>query len=369
MKKLVYLIVLVLILGLVLTGCSLLSNIGQAPDTDQSGVIYLTKSVPLPGDLVGLWHFSDNLTDSSGKGNDGTFSGGTAIYFDSPMGRALSFDGINDYVEVPSSPSLQLSSQGTIEFWFSPAAGFNGYDNFILKGVAGGTGGAADLDYGVNRHSDGSIKGWISDHSALDVIYTNTKTWTTGAWYHIAFTWSGSQLMIYVNGVSDADPVTQTRDAYASSDPTTMGRIRAHWYSGLIDEVRIWNVALSPGQLSFIYDFGGILPPINEDGSSIFKLGRTIPVKFQLWDDQGNFVTDAIAKIFLQKLDNDLPDGDPIDGDSTSAATTGNLFRYDSDSQQYIFNLGTKLLSPGTWQIRIELDDGTSYIVNISLRK
>jgi len=74
MKKLMYLIILALILGLVLTGCSLLSNIGQAPVTGQSGVIYLTKSVPLPGDLVGLWHFSDNLTDSSGKGNDGTFS-------------------------------------------------------------------------------------------------------------------------------------------------------------------------------------------------------------------------------------------------------------------------------------------------------
>jgi len=283
------------------------------------------------------------------------------------MGRALSFDGINDYVEVPSSPSLQLSSQGTIEFWFNPAAGFNGYDNFILKGVAGGTGGAADLDYGVNRHSDGSIKGWISDHSALDIIYTNTKTWTTGAWYHIAFTWSGSQLMIYVNGVSDADPVTQTRNAYASSDPTTMGRIRAHWYSGLIDEVRIWNVALSPGQLGFIYDFSGILPPINEDGTSVFKLGRTIPVKFQLWDADGTFITDAVARISIAKISEGVV-GTEVEAVSTSAATTGNLFRYDFTSDQYIFNLATKPLSPGTWEIKIELDDGTSQFVTIILK-
>jgi hypothetical protein len=364
MKKLSYLIVLALILGLVLTGC--LSNVGQVPTSEQSGITYLTKSVPLPSDLVGLWHFSDNLTDSSGKGNDGTFLGGTAIYFDSPMGRALSFDGINDYVEVPSSPSLQLSSQGTIEFWFNPAAGFNGYDNFILKGVAEGTGGATDLDYGVNRNSDGSIKGWISDHSALDIIYTNTKTWTTGAWYHIAFTWSGSQLMIYVNGVSDAAPVTQTRNAYASSDPTTMGRIRAHWYNGLIDEVRIWNVALSPDQLGFIYDFSGILPPIKEDGSSVFKLGSTVPVKFQLWDDQGSFVTDAVANIFVKKISNGTSGEEAAV--STAAATTGNLFRYDSSSNQYIFNLATKSLSVGTWKIRIELDDGMSYYVEIGLK-
>ncbi len=361
-----------MISGLVLTGCSLLSNISQVPANEQSSITYLTKSVPLPGDLVGLWHFSDNLTDSSGKGNDGTFSGGTAIYFDSPMGRALSFDGINDYVEVPSSPSLQLSSQGTIEFWFSPDTGFGGFDAFILKGVAAGTGGATDLDYGVNRHSDGSIKGWISDHSAFDIIYTSTKTWTTGAWYHIAFTWSGSELRIYVNGVSDAAPVTQTRNAYASSDPTTMGRIRAHWYNGLLDEVRIWEVALSPDQLVFIYGFGGILPPINEDGSSVFKLGRTIPVKFQLLDDQGNFVTDAVANIFVKKVSNGT--SGEIAAVSTAAATTGNLFRYDSSSNQYIFNLSTKLplngvdWSTGTWEIRIELDDGMSYNVEIGLK-
>ena len=52
MKKLMYLIVLVLILGLVLTGCSLLSNVGQVPTAGQSGITYLTKGV------VNVKHFS-----------------------------------------------------------------------------------------------------------------------------------------------------------------------------------------------------------------------------------------------------------------------------------------------------------------------
>ena len=69
MKKLIYLIVLALILGLVLTGCTLLSNIGQAPATDQSGVAYLTKG--LSSGLVGLWSFEEGedptiAYDSSG---------------------------------------------------------------------------------------------------------------------------------------------------------------------------------------------------------------------------------------------------------------------------------------------------------------
>ena len=74
MKKSYYLIVLVLILGLTLTGCSLLSNVGQVPDTDQSGITYLTKGTPGDPDeftlyagqhidvgTVEVWNDTDNL--------------------------------------------------------------------------------------------------------------------------------------------------------------------------------------------------------------------------------------------------------------------------------------------------------------------
>jgi len=66
MKKLIYLIVLALILGLALTGCSLLSNISQVPATEQSGITYLTKEIAY-FDLVALWNFdNDDASDSSG---------------------------------------------------------------------------------------------------------------------------------------------------------------------------------------------------------------------------------------------------------------------------------------------------------------
>jgi parallel beta-helix repeat protein len=116
------------------------------------------------------------------------------------------------------------------------------------------------------------------------------------------------------------------------------------------------------------YSYGGILQPINTDGSSIFKLGRTIPVKFQLTDVDGNYVSNANANIFLIKIDDDIS-GDQIEPSSSSAVTTGNQFRYDSDNNQYIYNLGTKDLSVGTWQIRIAFDDGASKYATISLRK
>jgi len=117
-----------------------------------------------------------------------------------------------------------------------------------------------------------------------------------------------------------------------------------------------------------VYGFSGILPPIKADGSSVFKFGSTVPVKFQLQDDSGNFVTDAIANISLQKFDNDTPIGDLLIGDSTSTASTGNQFRYDPTSNQYIFNLATKDLFTGTWKITITVNIGGSYSVKIGLK-
>lgn len=115
------------------------------------------------------------------------------------------------------------------------------------------------------------------------------------------------------------------------------------------------------------YGYGGVLQPVNSDGKSVFKFGSTIPVKFQLTDAAENFVTTAIVKIYLSKISDGIV-GTEIEADSTSAASTGNEFRYSTDGSQYIFNLSTKPLSVGTWQIRIALDDGTSKYATISLR-
>lgn len=115
------------------------------------------------------------------------------------------------------------------------------------------------------------------------------------------------------------------------------------------------------------YDFIGFLEPINNDGTSIFKLKSTVPVKFQLKDAQGNYVSTAVASITIAKLSDSIW-GEDIEPVSTSAATVGTLFRYDATSCQYIFNLSTKGLSTGTWRISAVLGDGAFKTVTISLR-
>ncbi len=115
------------------------------------------------------------------------------------------------------------------------------------------------------------------------------------------------------------------------------------------------------------YNFGGILQPINSDGSSVFKAGSTVPVKFQLTDANGAFVSNAVATIKYAKLSNEVFAED-VEAISTSAATTGSNFRYDTTANQYIFNLSTKGLTAGTYRLTITLNDGTTQTVQIGLK-
>jgi hypothetical protein len=115
------------------------------------------------------------------------------------------------------------------------------------------------------------------------------------------------------------------------------------------------------------YAYGGVQQPINADGDSIFKLGTTIPVKFQLKDGVGTLITNAVASIASAKVSNNIL-GDDVETTSTAAASSGNLFRYDATALQYIFNWSTKGLTKGTYQVKIILDDGASYVTIVSLK-
>lgn len=116
------------------------------------------------------------------------------------------------------------------------------------------------------------------------------------------------------------------------------------------------------------YLFGSFLQPINNDGSSIFKLGTTIPIKFQLTDANGNYVTSAVAILSLSKISSTIT-GLYLEPYTTGNVTTGNIFIYSDNGHFYMYNLATKGMSVGTWQLRVDIDDGSFYTVNISLKK
>ena len=120
-------------------------------------------------------------------------------------------------------------------------------------------------------------------------------------------------------------------------------------------------------KFNVIYNFGSFLQPIKLDGLGVYNQGRTLPVKFKLQDADGMFISNVVANLFLTKIADSIISAEDA-ALSTSKADTGNQFRYDAASNQYIFNLATNSLSLGTWQLKILLDDGKNYSVNISIK-
>jgi hypothetical protein len=123
----------------------------------------------------------------------------------------------------------------------------------------------------------------------------------------------------------------------------------------------------SPSQsfnVTVTYPWSGFMQPVNADGTSVFKAGSTVPVKFALTGADGP-LADAVGTLSYAKVSSGV-DGTYVESASTAAATTGSQFRYDDG--KYIFNWSTKGLSAGTYKLSANLGDGVSHTVQISLK-
>jgi hypothetical protein len=94
--------------------------------------------------------------------------------------------------------------------------------------------------------------------------------------------------------------------------------------------------------------------------------GSGLSVKIQLKDYDGNNVVNAVAKLDLSKS---TTTGWAPEQNATSKSNMYNDFSYSPSKGQYTYNLDTKPLSPGTWQLRIKLDDGTTHTLLVNVKK
>ncbi len=198
--------------------------------------------------LVAEWHFDEGsgniLKDSSGNGNDGTIYG--ANFMEGKFGTALNFDGIDDYVEVPNSNSLNPQAI-TIEAWILPRSYGSNSGNIVSK--------ASNSGYRVRTNSDG-ILAWI-DRDNINTLGSKMVI-TLNVWSQVVVTGDASGLAIYINGVRDA----KNSKAYGHSETPNDLIIGScldfggEFFNGSIDEVRIYNRALGAEEIKANYETG-----------------------------------------------------------------------------------------------------------------
>jgi len=171
------------------------------------------------------------------------------------------------------------------------------------------------------------------------------------------------------HSVSDAlSSVASTGSGSLNSAGAKPSGVGAYVYSVTGASDKAGNAGSAASTYSVVYGsaFQSFRQPINSDGSSIFKLGSTIPVKFQLMVN-GASVGNASAGFAFTKISDTVggavnESATTLPGDSTAA------FRYDPSAGQYIYNWSTKGLTSGTYRVWARLDDGTLRSVVLGLR-
>ena len=126
------------------------------------------------------------------------------------------------------------------------------------------------------------------------------------------------------------------------------------------------NVATKTVHYSVAYASAGVAQPVNGDGTSVFKLSSTVPLKFAVTDVAGQPATGLAPRLYLSKLSSGIW-GSELEPLSTNQPDAGNLFR-ETASGTYMFNLKAKGLSTGTWRVRINLGNGGLIYAQFSVK-
>jgi hypothetical protein len=180
-------------------------------------------------------------TDTSGKGNNGTLQG-AARTGNGRFGSALSFDGVNDWVTVPDAASLD-SPRVTVEAWAYPTT-LSGWRTAVLKEQTDG------LVYGLYAHDNVPNPAMTIALGGVDQSASATASLALNTWTHLAATYDGTTVRLFVNGVQ-AGTRAVSGSLAASTGALRIGgnAVWGEYFSGRIDEVRIYNRALSAAEI------------------------------------------------------------------------------------------------------------------------
>jgi hypothetical protein len=227
---------------------------------------------PLPANLqeglVGYWPFCGNANDESGNGNDGTVNGATLT--EDRFGNAessFSFNGIDQYLNLGSfNPFI---SSGSINVWINESNGTEGL-NYIISKFDGSSppwpDNSISRSWMLYRHNPqyGSLMTFeLSQDGEYAVNVFSDFQGVSGTWTCLTVTFELGVIKFYKNGILMSQSSAPMTSVYSSETPVLVG-ISAQgsgpeaagvggYFDGLIDDIGIWNRALTPEEVQELY--------------------------------------------------------------------------------------------------------------------
>ena len=242
----------------------------DSPATDTTYYAYnmaATTVIDTSGDtitngLVGYWPMDDGsgstAADISG-GSDGSISGAT--WTTGKYGSGLNFDGTNDFVSCGSGSTLRPSTTLSVSAWVRP-------DRFAYyEGIAGTIHdtGSTESGYLIMTNTSSRFGAGACGSGDSTITYLNAGTYSAGSWYHVMLTNDGSTSRLYVNGTQVTSVGESTPMDYTPASVFEIGRYsddnETHYFDGIIDEVAVWDRALTQMEVTYLYN-GGRIPAI-----------------------------------------------------------------------------------------------------------
>ena len=214
--------------------------------------------------LVAYYPFDGNANDASGNGNDGTIYGVTLTEDRFGNSNGAYYFGSGNYIQVAANSQLNDISDFTMSAWIRADSWYGSWIPVMSKGV-----GASDTrQYGLELINRGYLSGY--DYAscfeiasgAENYIFTDA-TIPLGEWIYVAVTRGNGMAHAYLNGV-EVGSLSVLGAVPFNTEALDIGRDRpgsTEYFYGVMDEVRLYNRALSAAEVKALYDGTAVTPP------------------------------------------------------------------------------------------------------------
>jgi hypothetical protein len=206
---------------------------------------------------------------------------------------SLSFDGVDDYVNIPSSTDFDgLANKLTVSAWINPNSYSTGdHPRIIHRSEGGGNSDRWGFTWTPNTDNY-TMQFFVGSPSSTIGVNGNTSI-PLNTWSHVAATFDSGEITLYLNGVVESSgSISYTELSHVQAADLKIGAARGNsFFPGNIDETAIWNEALTADEITVLYNSGTALDARTNSGD--YASTANLVAYWKMEDGSGTKLTDV----------------------------------------------------------------------------